>query len=264
MHKSKIYSPYRFSADVIREAHRVFLAGVPKPQRPKLRYWLRVEVQDHEWGHESPEEFFSDYRQGGREATFQHASANWKFHIRLFSGYRSTVEVASPNRVEIEKVYEVFEANLESSRILLPKPEPKPIKIFIGHGGSPIWRDLKDHLQDQHGYHVIAYEIGARAGHAIRDILEEMLDESSFALLVLSGEDKSPHGKLRARQNVVHELGLFQGRLGFSRATILLENGTEEFSNISGIQQLRFSKGNIKEIFGDVLATLRREFAPRK
>jgi hypothetical protein len=48
--------------------------------------------------------------------------------------------------------------------------------------------------------------------------------------------------------------------LGFSRAIVLLEQGTEEFSNLHGIQQIRFAKGNVRETFGDVLAALRREF----
>ncbi len=106
----------------------------------------------------------------------------------------------------------------------------------------------------------MAYEVGARAGHTIRDILEEMLKSSSFAVLVMTGEDEGSDGERRARQNVIHELGLFQGRLGFARAIVLLEDGTEEFSNLHGIQQIRFGRGNIKETFGEVVATLRREF----
>jgi predicted nucleotide-binding protein len=108
---------------------------------------------------------------------------------------------------------------------------------------------------------VEAYEIGARAGHAIRDVLNDMLSKSSFAILVMTGEDQTSDGDgLRARQNVVHEAGLFQGRLGFARAIVLLEKGVEEFSNIHGIDQIRFDKGRIKETFGDVVATIRREF----
>jgi predicted nucleotide-binding protein len=136
-----------------------------------------------------------------------------------------------------------------------------PPRVFIGHGRSQQWRDLKDHLHEQHGYSVEAYEIGARAGHVIRDILEEMMKSSSIAFLVMTGDDETSEGKLRARQNVVHEIGLFQGRLGFSRAIVLLENGVEEFSNLQGIHQIRYSQGHIKETFGDVLATLRREFS---
>ena len=104
------------------------------------------------------------------------------------------------------------------------------------------------------------YEIGPRAGKSIKEVLEEMLDESSFALLVLTGEDIHTDGELHARENVIHELGLFQGRLGFTRAIVLLEEGVQEFSNILGINQLHFAKGRIKETFGEVLATIRREF----
>ena len=150
-----------------------------------------------------------------------------------------------------------MDAAEESSRIADADGHPS---IFVGHGRSSLWRDLKDHLQDKHGFEVIAYETGARAGHTVRDILEDMLDRSSFALLVLTAEDEMADGALRARQNVIHEVGLFQGRRGFARAIVLLEEGAEEFSNVSGIQQIRFSRGNIRETFGDVLATLRREF----
>ena len=131
--------------------------------------------------------------------------------------------------------------------------------IFIGHGRNLAWRDLKDHLTDLHGYKVEAYESGARAGHTIRDN-SHLTKSSSFAVLVMTAEDEQSDGTLHARQNVVHEIGLFQGSLGFDRAIVLLENGTTEFSNLHGIQQLRFDKGRIRETFGDVLATLRREF----
>ncbi len=158
-------------------------------------------------------------------------------------------------------MFEVFEKNAGACRLPdPPKVKPPEPRIFIGHGRNTLWRDLKDHLQDKHGYSVEAYEIGARAGHTIRDILEDMLSKSSFALLIMTGEDETPEGDLRARQNVVHEAGLFQGKLGFSRAIVLLEEGTEEFSNIHGIEQIRFSKGNIKETYGEILATLKREF----
>jgi hypothetical protein len=48
--------------------------------------------------------------------------------------------------------------------------------------------------------------------------------------------------------------------LGFTKAIVLLEEGTEEFSNLHGVQQIRYGKENIKETFGEVLATLKREF----
>jgi predicted nucleotide-binding protein len=86
-------------------------------------------------------------------------------------------------------------------------------RVFLGHGRSPVWRDLKDHLQDQHGLKVEAYETGSRAGHTIRDILEEMAARSNIAFLVLTGEDATAEGGSQARMNVIHETGLFQGKL---------------------------------------------------
>lgn len=150
--------------------------------------------------------------------------------------------------------------NYESAKVpITSNGSEKPV-VFIGHGGNMQWRDLKDHLTDKHDYKIESFESGARAGHTIRDILDEMISKSSFALLVMTAEDKMDNEIWRARQNVIHEVGLFQGRLGFSKAIVLLEEGAEEFSNLFGIQQIRFSKNKIKETFGEVLATLKREF----
>jgi hypothetical protein len=43
-------------------------------------------------------------------------------------------------------------------------------------------------------------------------------------------------------------------------ALALLEEGAPQFSNILGINQVRFLKGGIRETFGDMVAVLRREF----
>ncbi|AWV06741.1 hypothetical protein C9I47_1023 [Lysobacter maris] len=119
-------------------------------------------------------------------------------------------------------------------------------------------------LHFKHQYEVEAYEVGSRSGHTIRDILTSMIKKSSFAFLVMTGEDETADGRLHARQNVVHEAGLFQGALGFDRAIVMLEDGTEAFTNIDGIQQIRFPKGNIRDTFGDALAVLKREFPTNK
>jgi predicted nucleotide-binding protein len=75
----------------------------------------------------------------------------------------------------------------------------------------------------------------------------------------MTAEDEQADGKVRARENVVHEVGLFQGRIGFSRAIVLIEEGCEEFSNIHGLGQLRFPKGNISAKFEEIRAILERE-----
>jgi predicted nucleotide-binding protein len=260
MNKSKMYEYTRFSADVLREAITVFRAKTNRGQ-PAWSVEMSVDVGDSTRGHDSSEEFFADYRKAHGEASYRenNGDATVQLFVYVFKD-AAQVDVTAPDR-DIEAVFEIFERHAASSRLPVPKKKPPdPPTIFIGHGGSPQWRDLKDHLHEKHAYRVEAYEIGARAGHAIRDVLNDMLSKSSFAILVMTGEDQTSDGGMRARQNVVHEAGLFQGRLGFARAIVLLENGVEEFSNVHGIDQIRFDKGRIKETFGDVVATIRREF----
>jgi hypothetical protein len=133
--------------------------------------------------------------------------------------------------------------------------------IFIGHGHSSAWRDVKDHLVEQHGYLVEAYETGARAGHTVRDILAGALDRAAFAIVLLTKEDETAEGAIRPRQNAVHELGLFQGRLGSNRAIAVVEEGLDVLSNLEGVHQIRYVH-SVRETFGDILATIAREFGP--
>jgi predicted nucleotide-binding protein len=79
-----------------------------------------------------------------------------------------------------------------------------------------------------------------------------MLDQAGFALLVLTAESERTDGVVLARQNVVHEAGLFQGRLGWRKAIVLREDGCEEFSNIAGLGQIPFPNGNIGASFEEV------------
>ena len=87
----------------------------------------------------------------------------------------------------------------------------------------------------------------------------EMLDQADFAFLILTGEDEKSDGKLDPRLNVVHESGLFQGKLGFKKAIILREEGCEDFSNVHGLTAIRFPKGNIGAEFEEVRRVLERE-----
>ncbi len=188
MDKSKKYSPVHFSADVLRDAYEEFLVQVDPGGQSDLTHFLSVEIEDSEWGHDSLEEFFADYRRtsgSGLLSVEARTDSTSRLRIHVIDYYTTLVNVRRPNRSQIEAVFEVFEKNVEASRLQvesIPETSPTIPTVFIGHGRSSLWRDLKDHLQDQHGYEVVAYEVGARAGHGIRDILEEMLHKSRFAL----------------------------------------------------------------------------------
>ncbi len=131
--------------------------------------------------------------------------------------------------------------------------------VFIGHGRSSVWKDLKDFIQDRLSLPWDEFNRVPVAGITNIARLSEMLDAAAIAFLVMTGEDEQADGKLQARMNVVHEAGLFQGRLGFTRAIVLIEDGCEEFSNIQGLGQIRFPKSNIKAAFEEIRQVLERE-----
>ncbi|AYH10391.1 hypothetical protein C5E22_10620 [Pectobacterium parmentieri] len=131
--------------------------------------------------------------------------------------------------------------------------------VFIGHGRSAMWRELKDFVQDK--LHLPYDEFNRVPVAGVTNItrLVQMLDQSCIAFLLMTAEDEMMDGNKQARMNVIHEVGLFQGRLGFERAIVLLEDGCEEFSNINGLGQIRFPKGNISAAFQNIREVLERE-----
>lgn len=268
LEKNKHYDRVKFPAEVIRTAYEVFLKCVPRKSHTVEPKEQEIEYESESWTFDSEDEFFADYRKDVKSAMFNRihippgGSGYCSFRVR-FDWRGTSVSVGLITRNEIQRVFEVFEASAQQAR--LPEEDVKrnlrkELKVYIGHGRSPQWRDLKDHLQDKHGFQVITYETGPKAGYSIEEVLKQMARGAAIAFLIHTGEDLDRDGVLHARENVIHETGLFQGHLGWKKSIVLLEDGCNEFSNIAGVQQLRFSKGNIKEIFGDVVSCIFREF----
>ncbi|HFJ2066648.1 TPA: TIR domain-containing protein [Salmonella enterica] len=133
------------------------------------------------------------------------------------------------------------------------------VNVFIGHGRSYLWRELKDFISEKLELPYDEFNRTPTAGLTTVSRLSNMLDNASIAFLVMTAEDEMLDGNKQARMNVIHEVGLFQGRLGFEKAIVLLEEGCEEFSNINGLGQIRFPKGNISAIFHNIRDILERE-----
>jgi len=130
--------------------------------------------------------------------------------------------------------------------------------VFIGHGRSPLWLRVKTFLEDEIGLKTVSFESEPRTSESIVPVLEKMLDQSDFAVIVLTAEDATADGQLRARQNVVHETGLAQGKLGFKRVVILKQEGVEELTNLAGLQYISF-KDRLEQAFYDLGKVLKRE-----
>ena len=125
----------------------------------------------------------------------------------------------------------------------------KEQSVFIGHGRSKLWASVQVYLQNELKLKTVCYESESRVGESIVPVLDKMLNQATYAVLVLTAEDQTEEGGKRARQNVIHEAGLFQGRLGFDKAVLLVQRGIEGFSNVDGLQHIPFTGDNIEETF---------------
>ena len=133
-----------------------------------------------------------------------------------------------------------------TTRIVPPAKSPC---VFIGHGNSRLWEEVETYIAKQLHVRTVTYESANCPGKTVKEVLEKMLAEATFAVIVMTAEDRTPAGTRRARQNVVHEAGYFQGVLGFDRAVMLVESRTEAFSNITGVQFIAFERNAISTAF---------------
>jgi predicted nucleotide-binding protein len=188
------------------------------------------------------EAFFKDYRPSG-DGLYIPPTQTSRSDNTVKDIDRLTKELAKLPNSDFEKL------KPSSASKLTLKVKEKPHKVFIGHGRSKLWARLQVFVKDELQVETVSYESESRVGESIVHILEKMLNQATFAVLVLTAEDQTEEGGKRARQNVIHEAGLFQGRLGFDKAILLVQRGLEGFTNVDGLQYIPFSDDNIEETF---------------
>lgn len=181
---------------------------------------------------------------------------------------KSSVKTTPLSQIDISKMekFETLEERVTSLESLIAKnsraeqlDKAKENCIFIGHGRSSVWAKVNVFLHDENNLKTNYFERENHTSESIVPILEDFLSKSTFAILVMTAEDETAEEKIRARQNVVHEAGLFQGRLGFGKVVILKQKGLEEFSNIDGLQYIEFSDDHVEQTFYELGRKLKKE-----
>ena len=115
-------------------------------------------------------------------------------------------------------------------------------KTFVVHGQNDQARlDVTSFLEKLEQETVVLLERPSE-GKTIIEKFEKHADEVGYAVVLLTGDDRGgPEGlayedqKLRARQNVIFELGYFIGKLGRKRVCTLYSSGVEVPSDYSGV-----------------------------
>jgi predicted nucleotide-binding protein len=142
---------------------------------------------------------------------------------------------------------------------LLSKSGPKSLDrrasqdapIFIVHG--------RDTLRAESVAHTVASATGRKAiilreqpnsGRTLIEKFEENAAEVSYAIIILTGDDKGSRAdetdtRPRGRQNVIFEMGYFYGLLGRRSVSVLLRPGVEKPSDTDGIAYITFDDHGI-------------------
>ena len=122
--------------------------------------------------------------------------------------------------------------------------------IFISHGHADLLKyQLKDFVREKLGKTAVVLSEQPNNGMTIVEKLEAASEKCNKAIILLTKDDEMADGKMRGRQNVIHEIGFFQGKFGRRNVVLLCEEGVESFSNISGIVYITFNRDHFPEVF---------------
>lgn len=128
--------------------------------------------------------------------------------------------------------------------------EAKPNRVFISHGRSKEWYKVQAFIEKDINVPTLELAQEANLGRTVLQKLSEESDNCSYAVIVMTGDDDLGDGKPRARENVMHEIGFFQGKYGLQNICLLYEEGTNIPSNIHGLVYIPFPKDYVEATFG--------------
>ena len=128
-------------------------------------------------------------------------------------------------------------------------PERKR-RVFVSHGTPPDWREVQAFIERDCTIPTLELAQEPNLGRTVLQKLDEESDRCSYAVVVMTGDDKVENGALRARENVMHEIGYFQGKFGLANVCLLHEEGVNIPSNIHGLVYIPFPTGLVRAAFG--------------
>ena len=156
--------------------------------------------------------------------------------------------------------------------IIQKKNESKPVleekhtqnnskTVFIIHGHDEInLLRLKELLREKWHLEPLVLKGEADTGRTLIEKFEQEAQRASFAIALLSADDKIQNSKeeyFQARPNVIFELGWFYGRLGRNKVCILSKKGIKIHSDLKGIMRKDF-ENTVEEKFDELESELRK------
>uniref|UniRef100_C5CLS7 CD-NTase-associated protein 12/Pycsar effector protein TIR domain-containing protein n=1 Tax=Variovorax paradoxus (strain S110) TaxID=543728 RepID=C5CLS7_VARPS len=138
-------------------------------------------------------------------------------------------------------------ANSEHASHVIKEPQRR---AFISHGRSKDWYEVQAHIERDLKLRTLELAQEASQGRTIVEKLEAEASSCDSAVIVMSGDDTDSAGNPRVRENVMHEIGYFQGRYGRRCVILLHEEGVSVPTNLAGIVYVPYPKDTIAATFG--------------
>ncbi len=135
-----------------------------------------------------------------------------------------------------------------------------PPRIFISHGSSKDWLQVQNYIEKDLEIDTLELAQEPNKGRTVLQKLNEESDKCSYSVVVMTGDDLISDEEIRARENVMHEIGFFQGKYGLDKVCLLYEEGTNIPSNIHGLVYIPFPKNIINATFGSLSRELKAYF----
>ena len=153
----------------------------------------------------------------------------------------------------------IFELNAQFSATD-SKETDNPLRVFISHGSSQDWMQVQNYIEKDLEIDTLELAQEPNKGRTVLQKLNEESDKCSYAVVVMTGDDVISDSETRTRENVMHEIGFFQGKYGLAKVCLLYEEGTNIPSNIHGLVYIPFPKNIISATFGSLSRELKVYF----
>lgn len=179
------------------------------------------------------------------------AHFNWPLVMGRGIPHREKVEWVTKDRLQSIQLLSAAIALLQE-RLSEAEEEPEVTprnaanaskRIFIVHGHDNEPKEAVARFLTALGYEpVILHEMANRGRTIIQKFREEASDVG-FAVVLMTPDDETPSGDLRARQNVILELGFFLGQLGPERVAAIVKGKLETPSDFDGVVYTPYDAG---------------------
>jgi predicted nucleotide-binding protein len=156
----------------------------------------------------------------------------------------------------LQEDLEEQERQTPSSR---PALRPSTRKAFVVHGHDDGAREAVARFLEKIGFEAFILHERPNKGRTIITKFREEAADIGFAVVVMTPDDlgkradDASEAKLRARQNVVFELGFFIGALGPDRVAALVKGEIERPSDFDGVVYISLDAADWRTKLGQEL-----------